>query len=70
MLYFNTCSILYGKSSNARNENSFVFSLSGLNVEGKKMNYGNKAGWLFCTCLKINELAQTVFFLIFSNQKV
>ncbi len=53
-------SILYGRSTNVRNENTFVFTLNGLAADGKRAGYGNKAGWLYCTCLKIPELIQTV----------
>ncbi len=37
-----------------RNENTFVFTLNGLDPEGQRLHEGNKNGWIFCICLRVN----------------
>lgn len=37
-----------------RNENTFVFTLNGLDPEGNRVHDGNKTGWIYCVCLRVN----------------
>ena len=45
---------------NIKDENRFVFTLNGMNQDGKEIGYGNKVGWLYCCCLKFPYLIQSV----------
>eukprot|EP01022_Parablepharisma_sp_SALTPOND_P031428 TRINITY_DN799_c0_g2_i2.p2 TRINITY_DN799_c0_g2~~TRINITY_DN799_c0_g2_i2.p2 ORF type:complete len:462 (+),score=33.51 TRINITY_DN799_c0_g2_i2:1520-2905(+) len=56
-----------GPETILRNENTFVFTLNGLDPEGKKVHEGNKSGWIYCICLRINADTQKVLFFT-SNQ--
>jgi len=35
-------------------ENTFVFTLNGTAIDGKKLHKGNEFGWIYCICLKLN----------------
>ncbi len=46
------------KEGRTRNEeDTFVFTLNGLDAEGKRIHEGNRAGWIFCVCLRIEAAA-------------
>ncbi len=51
---------MYGRSSNIRTENTFVFTLNGLDAQGRRVHTGNETGWVYCICYRVEELLQDV----------
>jgi len=49
-----------------RNENTFVFVQNGLGPDGRKIHDGNRSGWIYCICYKLN-IEIKVFFIIQNN---
>lgn len=43
-----------------RGENTFVFTLNGLDTQGRRTHDANRTGWIYCMCLKYTELMKRV----------
>ena len=57
--------ILYGKVSVMPSQNTFIFTLNGIDPAGSNQTTPNSEGILYCVCLKLPELVKVTYLYIY-----